>query len=178
VAAFSQKGSKMIFLEWEADPEFRHATAGEHIIVGPYELVAFDIPPSTVMGRKIGWQIFAGARRIYRVATGTSDAFKNARTAAEKGLMKLLDLEPVCWHKVTGLDAEYAVVGPKKEFELLVSKSGSDPAAWRLSTGIKYRRVVDRAYASRFDFAKIFAETALVEYAAGLSQAERKALQQ
>jgi hypothetical protein len=176
MATNPKKGSKMIFLEWEADPELRHS-AGEHVIVGPYELVVFDIAPSKVMGRKIGWQIFAGARRVYRVAAGTSDSFKNARTAAEDGLMKLLDIEPIRWHKVTGLDAEYAVVGPKKEFELLVSKSGSDPAAWRLSTGIKHRRVVDRAYASRFDFAKIFAETALVEYAAGLSQAERQALQ-
>jgi hypothetical protein len=165
----------MIFLDWEAVPELGHATAGEHVIVGPYELVAFDIPWNN--GHEIGWKIFAGARRVYQVAAGTSDSFKNARTAAEDGLMKLLDIEPIRWHKVTGLDAEYAVVGPKKEFELLVSKSGSDPTAWRLSTGIKYRRVVDRAYASRFDFAKIFAETALVEYAAGLSQAERQALQ-
>jgi hypothetical protein len=51
----------MIFLEWEADRELRHS-ADEHVIVGPYELVVFDMAPSKVMGRKIGWQIFAGSQ--------------------------------------------------------------------------------------------------------------------
>ena len=67
-------------IEWSHDPEFWSATAAEHAFVGPYELVAFDIPPSDQFpARDIGW-----VRR--REAKGKAASFDEAKAASEAEL--------------------------------------------------------------------------------------------
>jgi hypothetical protein len=63
-------------IEWSHDPEFWSATAAEHAFVGPYELVAFDIPPSDQFpARDIGWELFGGEKFMSQLAKGKAASF-------------------------------------------------------------------------------------------------------
>jgi hypothetical protein len=56
-------------IEWSRDPEFWSATAAEHAFVGPYELVAFDIPPSDQFPAR-GYRLGTVRRREIRDPIG------------------------------------------------------------------------------------------------------------
>jgi hypothetical protein len=74
-------------IEWSHDPEFWSATAAEHAFVGPYELVAFDIPPSDQFpARDIGWELFGGEKFMSQLAKGKAASFDEAKAAAEAEL--------------------------------------------------------------------------------------------
>jgi hypothetical protein len=69
---------------WKPDPEFWSANRAEHVIIGGYELVAFDLP-STLPGvpHIIGWELFTGPDLHKLVDKGDAPTFEAAKAAAE-----------------------------------------------------------------------------------------------
>jgi hypothetical protein len=45
---------------WSRDPEFSSTSHAEHACIGPYELVAFDLPATDHEPWIIGWELFGG----------------------------------------------------------------------------------------------------------------------
>jgi hypothetical protein len=70
-------------IEWKPDLEFWSASQAEHAFVGPYELVAFDLPEDKSGPREIGWELYIGTDFDVLVATGRAATFEDAKLAAE-----------------------------------------------------------------------------------------------
>jgi hypothetical protein len=76
--------------EWQIDGEFWSANRAEKRIVGPYELVAFDLPATRDCPAEIGWELFGEPNFETQLATGRTTTFDEAKTAAEAALAKWL----------------------------------------------------------------------------------------
>ncbi len=55
-------------IAWHKLSEMWSATRAERAIVGPYELIAFDIPPTGSHPRIIAWEIHTGPKFMTGVA--------------------------------------------------------------------------------------------------------------
>jgi hypothetical protein len=75
---------------WHPDPEFWSANRAEHAFVGPYELVAFDLPARNGFPAEIGWELFGGIERMEQLDSGRGVSFEEARQNAEKALTEYL----------------------------------------------------------------------------------------
>jgi hypothetical protein len=65
----------LALIKWTRDPQFWSAERAEHAVVGNYEIVAFDLPPTAGFPtRDIGWELFGPPNRRTQLAcTGTGD---------------------------------------------------------------------------------------------------------
>jgi hypothetical protein len=75
---------------WKVDGEFWSASRAEKRIVGPYELVAFDLPATQDWPAEIGWELFGDPNFVTQLATGRTTTFDEAKTAAEAALARCL----------------------------------------------------------------------------------------
>ena len=75
---------------WGRDPEFSSTSHAEHARVGPYELVAFDLPATDHEPWIIGWELFGGPDLQTLLDKGVGATFQDAKTAAEAALKKQL----------------------------------------------------------------------------------------
>ena len=75
---------------WKSDGEFWSANRAEKRIVGPYELVAFDLPATQNSPAEIGWELFGESNFMTQLATGRTTTFDEAKAAAEAALAKCL----------------------------------------------------------------------------------------
>jgi hypothetical protein len=87
---------------WKADSEFWSADRAEKRIVGPYELVAFDIPAGADCPAEIGWELFGGPSFLTQLATGRTATFDQAKAAAEAALARRLRTSRRMDHKCPG----------------------------------------------------------------------------
>jgi hypothetical protein len=75
---------------WIIDSEFWSANRAEKRIVGPYELVAVDLPATPNCPAEIGWELFGEPNFVTQLATGRTTTFDEAKTAVEAALAKCL----------------------------------------------------------------------------------------
>lgn len=85
MSAEDRNGSQQMDTEvnWRTDPSWWSANRAEKAIVGPYELVAFDLPAHKDFLPEIGWEVFGGPARQDQLATGTAQTFDQAKADAE-----------------------------------------------------------------------------------------------
>ncbi len=77
-------------ITWHRLSEMWSATSAERAFVGPYELIAFDTPPSGPHPRIIAWEMYTGPKFMSGVAGGPADSFEAAKDAAEQEARRLL----------------------------------------------------------------------------------------
>jgi hypothetical protein len=82
--------SEATAIVWSRDPEFSSASHAEHARVGPYELVAFDLPATDREPWIIGWELFGGRDLQTLLNKGCAATFEDAKTKAEAALKKQL----------------------------------------------------------------------------------------
>lgn len=81
-------------IAWHKLSEMWSATRAERAIVGSYELIAFDIPPTGSHPRIIAWEMHTGPKFTTGVAGAPADNFDAAKVAAEQEARRLLTDAP------------------------------------------------------------------------------------
>ena len=71
-------------LHWVDDSAYWSANRAQHAIVGDYELIAYDIPPTGDAAAKIGWEIYTGPNQSQLLRTQEATDFNAAKAAAEQ----------------------------------------------------------------------------------------------
>jgi hypothetical protein len=77
-------------IAWSRGPEFSSPNHAEHARIGPYELVAFDLPATDREPWIIGWELFGGPDLQTLLDKGVGATFEDAKTAAEAALKRQL----------------------------------------------------------------------------------------
>ncbi|MGF7173364.1 hypothetical protein [Azospirillum doebereinerae] len=77
-------------ITWRRLSEMWSATSAERAFIGPYELIAFDIPPAGPHPRIIAWELHIGPQFTTGIAGAPANSFEAAKAAAEQEARRLL----------------------------------------------------------------------------------------
>lgn len=80
---------------WRKLSEMWSATTAERAFIGPYELIAFDIPPAGQYPRIIAWEMHTGPNFTTGIAGAPAGSFETAKGAAEQEARRLLSATEV-----------------------------------------------------------------------------------